>query len=89
MMHILHDLVYAIISTIWDVLPIAVVIFGFQLFILRKPIPNLKRILAGFLLVMAPTREWLSLENLQLLRERLDCPICMVRQWPEPKRTSR
>ncbi len=52
MMHILHDLVYAIISTIWDVLPIAVVIFGFQLFILRKPIPNLKRILAGFLLVL-------------------------------------
>ncbi|MCP4873869.1 MAG: DUF1538 domain-containing protein [Gammaproteobacteria bacterium] len=52
MIHILTDLIYAIAATVWDVLPIALVIFGFQLFILRKPIPNLKKILTGFLLVL-------------------------------------
>jgi len=51
-MHILIDLFHAILDTIWDVLPIAVIIFGFQLFILRKPIPNLKRIIIGFVLVL-------------------------------------
>ncbi|MCP4392102.1 MAG: DUF1538 domain-containing protein [Gammaproteobacteria bacterium] len=52
MLHILTDLFFVIAATVWDVLPIAVIIFGFQLFILRKPIPNLKRILTGFLLVL-------------------------------------
>jgi hypothetical protein len=52
MTHIFVDLIYAIMDTVWDVLPIAAIIFGFQLFILRKPIPNLKKILTGFLLVL-------------------------------------
>ena len=52
MLHILTDLFFVIIATVWDVLPIVVIIFGFQLFILRKPIPNLKRILSGFVLVL-------------------------------------
>ncbi len=52
MTHIFIDLVYAIVNTIWDVLPIAAIIFGFQLFILRKPIPNLKKIITGFVLVL-------------------------------------
>ena len=39
-------------STIWDVLPIAAIIFGFQLAVLRKPIPNLKKIIVGFILVL-------------------------------------
>ena len=51
-MHILTDLLAAIVSTIWDLLPIAVIIFGFQIFILRKPIPDLKRIIVGFVLVL-------------------------------------
>jgi hypothetical protein len=51
-MHILTDLFHAILGTVWDVLPIALIIFGFQLFILRKSIPNLKKILTGFLLVI-------------------------------------
>jgi hypothetical protein len=49
---ILVNLCYAILDTVWDVLPIAVIIFGFQFFILRKPIHNLKKILTGFLLVL-------------------------------------
>ncbi len=52
MLHILTDLIYVIAATVWDVLPIAAILFGFQFFILRKPIPNLKRILAGFALVL-------------------------------------
>ncbi|TNF88414.1 MAG: DUF1538 domain-containing protein [Gammaproteobacteria bacterium] len=51
-MHILTDLFFVIAATVWDVLPIALIIFGFQIFILRKPIPNLKRILTGFVLVL-------------------------------------
>ena len=52
MLHILTDLIFVIGATIWDVLPIVLVIFGFQLFILRKPVPNLKRIITGFVLVL-------------------------------------
>ena len=52
MLHILKDLIYVIATTVWDVLPIVVIIFGFQIFILRKKIPNLKRIISGFLLVL-------------------------------------
>ncbi len=52
MMEILTNLLYTIMDTVWDVLPIAAIIFGFQIFILRKPIPNLKNILVGFLLVL-------------------------------------
>jgi uncharacterized protein DUF1538 len=38
-----------VLSTLADVLPIVAIIFGFQLFVLRQPIPNLKRVLVGFL----------------------------------------
>ncbi len=51
-MQILHDLFFAILATSLDVLPIAAIIFGFQLFVLRKRIPNLKNILLGFLYVL-------------------------------------
>jgi Protein of unknown function (DUF1538) len=39
-------------STLADVLPIAAIIFGFHLFILRQRIPNLKSVLAGFFYVL-------------------------------------
>jgi hypothetical protein len=52
MSHILIDLFYAILDTVWDVLPIAMIIFGFQLLVLRKPTPNLRKIITGFLLVL-------------------------------------
>ena len=51
-METLSHLFTTILSTVWDVLPIALIIFGFQIFVLRKAIPNLKRILFGFLLVI-------------------------------------
>jgi hypothetical protein len=52
MMHVFIDLFYVIVDTVWDVLPIVTIIFGFQFLILRKPVPNLKRIIVGFVLVL-------------------------------------
>lgn len=48
MIHLLHTFY----STILDVLPIAAIIFGFQLFVIRRTIPNLKRVLVGFVYVL-------------------------------------
>lgn len=41
-----------LLDTIFDVLPIVVIIFGFQLFIIRRPIPNLRRVAVGFVYVL-------------------------------------
>ena len=51
-MHLLTDLFNTFLGTILDVLPIALIIFGFQLFVLRKQVPNLKTILIGFAYVL-------------------------------------
>lgn len=39
-------------ETMQDVLPIAAVLFGFQLFVLRQPVPRLKQVLIGFFYVL-------------------------------------
>lgn len=41
-----------LVSTFLDVLPIAVIIFGFQFFVIRKPVKNLKRVLIGMAYVL-------------------------------------
>ncbi len=46
------ELLTTLFATITDVLPIAAIIFGFQLFVLRKSIPRLGRVLAGFVYVL-------------------------------------
>lgn len=46
------DFFTVLVSTIRDVVPIAVVIFGFQLLVLRRPIPNMRRVLVGFAYVI-------------------------------------
>lgn len=51
MQTIIH-LLQTIATTALDVLPIAAIIFGFQWLVLRKRIPNLKRIIAGFVMVL-------------------------------------
>ena len=50
--HLLITLWQTLVGTIADVVPIAAIIFGFQLFVLRKPIPHVGRVLAGFLYVL-------------------------------------
>ena len=52
MFALLQELLLTIAQTVWDVIPIVAVIFGFQLLILRKPIPNLAKIVRGLVLVL-------------------------------------
>ena len=51
-MGILADFVTTSLTTLTDVLPIAVIIFGFQLLVLRQPVPKLKSVLIGFIYVL-------------------------------------
>ena len=46
------NLLHTLWDTIFDVLPIVVVIFGFQLLVIRRPIPHLGRVLLGFVYVL-------------------------------------
>ena len=48
----LLSLAKTVLLTIRDVLPIAAILFGFQVFVLRRPIPNLRRVLLGFVFVL-------------------------------------
>ncbi len=41
-----------LLSTARDILPILIILLGFQIFILRKPIPNLRRVIIGFIYVL-------------------------------------
>ncbi len=52
MMELLEQTFDTLLATLSDVVPIAAIIFGFQLFVIRKPIPNLKRVLFGFFYVL-------------------------------------
>lgn len=47
-MEFLQQLFDITLATIKDVIPIVAIIFGFQLFVIRRPIPHLKRVLIGF-----------------------------------------
>lgn len=52
MMDWLHSFLATLVSTIGDVLPIAVIIFGFQFLIIRKRVHNLRKVLLGFVYVV-------------------------------------
>jgi len=47
-MEMITDFFNTFLGTILDVLPITVIIFGFQIVILKRPVPNLPRVLTGF-----------------------------------------
>jgi hypothetical protein len=47
------DVLQTLLSTLRDVLPIAAVLAVFQLFVLRRPLPNPKRLMLGFAYVLA------------------------------------
>ena len=51
-MEMLSELLDIFLDTILDVLPIAAIIFGFQFLVIRKPIPNLKKVLIGLFYVL-------------------------------------
>ncbi len=51
-MDLLQLIVETTVATMADLIPIAAIIFGFQIFVIRRPIPNLRRVLYGFLYVL-------------------------------------
>jgi len=51
-MDLLMRIIQMIIDTSIDVIPIASIIFGFQFLVIRRPIPNLKRVIIGFVYVL-------------------------------------
>ena len=48
----MNEMLHAFMSTIGDVLPIAAIIIGFQLLVIRRPIKNLKQVMIGFVYVL-------------------------------------
>ncbi|MFK5894260.1 MAG: DUF1538 domain-containing protein [Pseudomonadota bacterium] len=52
MQSLLNEFFVTFSQTITDVLPIAIIIFGFQFLVIRKKIANLKRVLIGFFYVI-------------------------------------
>ncbi|MDH5766585.1 MAG: DUF1538 domain-containing protein [Gammaproteobacteria bacterium] len=51
-MAILSELLQTLLATLRDVVPIVVIIFGFQFLVIRKPVPNFRRVLIGFVYVL-------------------------------------
>ncbi len=51
-METLQLILDTLLATLRDVLPIVGIIFGFQLLVIRRPIPNLKKMLTGFAYVL-------------------------------------
>jgi hypothetical protein len=50
---VISELFNTFVATIGDVLPIVLVLFGFQIFLLRRPIRRLPEVLTGLVLVVA------------------------------------
>lgn len=48
----LASFAHTLAATSVDVLPIAAIIFGFQLLVIRKPVPQLRAVLIGFIYVL-------------------------------------
>ena len=51
-MNAVLNILHTLFDTIFDVLPILVIIFGFQLLVIRRSIPNLRKVLIGFVYVL-------------------------------------
>jgi len=56
----LEQLVLAVVNTLFDVAPIVAILLFFQLFVLRRPLPHLKRTLLGFGYVLVGLALFLS-----------------------------
>ena len=52
MMALLTHLFSVVLDTISDVFPIVAVIFGFQFLVIRKPVPHMGKVIAGFFYVL-------------------------------------
>ena len=52
MITLISAFIETFLATIKDVIPIAAILFGFQFLIIRKPIPNMAKVLMGFAYVL-------------------------------------
>jgi len=52
MSHWIMDFLHSLAATARDIVPIVLIIFGFQLFVLRRRMPNLGAVIVGFILVL-------------------------------------
>jgi len=52
MIDVLSQFIQTLLSTVNDVMHIMAIIFGFQFFVIRKPIPNVRKVLIGFFYVL-------------------------------------
>ncbi|MCW8956651.1 MAG: DUF1538 domain-containing protein [Gammaproteobacteria bacterium] len=51
-MELIAEIFNILLATLSDVVPIAAIIFGFQFLVIRRQVPNLKRVLIGFFYVL-------------------------------------
>ncbi len=82
LMHLLRPLAL----TVRDVLPIAAVVVGFQLFVIRKPIANLRKVAIGFVYVVVGLSlfmvglEWALFPLGRVMAEQLTDPAFLAAQ---------
>ena len=48
----LQQIVHTLLDTIKDVVPILLILFGFQWLVLRRPVPRLRQVMAGFAYIL-------------------------------------
>lgn len=81
LMEMLSQFLTTLLATITDVLPIAAILFGFQFAVIRKPIPNIARVLAGFVWVIIGLSlfliglEWALFPLGKLMAQQLTDPV--------------
>lgn len=51
-MELFKELLFTFLATIKDVIPIAVIIFGFQFLVIKKKVPNFHKVILGFAYVI-------------------------------------
>ncbi|MCK4705733.1 MAG: DUF1538 domain-containing protein [Gammaproteobacteria bacterium] len=51
-MDFIQTLIGKLASTLFDVIPIAIILFGFQFLVIRKRVPNIKKVLIGMFYVL-------------------------------------
>jgi len=80
-LNLVQTIAWSVFSTVIDVIPIAIVILVFQGLVLRRSIPNLRRVLLGFVLVLLGLAIFLVGLDLALF------PLgeTMARQLAEPR----
>ncbi|MFT5708801.1 MAG: hypothetical protein ACI9ES_003105 [Oceanospirillaceae bacterium] len=85
---IFYQIYQTTITTFTDVLPIVAILFGFQFAVIRKPIPNLGRVVLGFFWVLIGLSlfliglEWALFPIGKLMAQQLTDPVFLAGDNP-------